>query len=193
MERPKLTLPKEAETLLRAEYARASVILEFGSGGSTVLAGEMVGKQVFTVESDHAWLKKMQRWFDANPPMSSVTLHHGNIGPTTDWGRPVDQAHWRKFLNYPLTIWDRPDFQHPDVVLVDGRFRVGCFLATLMRITRPVVVLFDDYVGRKAYHIVEEFFAPTGFAGRMARFNVAPRMPGPQEFGRWAGLMQRPL
>jgi hypothetical protein len=78
-------------------------------------------------------------------------------------------------------------------VLIDGRFRVGCFLATMMRITRPVVVLFDDYKGRKPYAVVEEFFAPSAMGGRMARFVVSPRTPDPSEFGRWARLMQKPL
>jgi hypothetical protein len=186
-------MPQDAQALLREEYAAAAVILEYGSGGSTVLAGDMMDKAVFTVESDKDWMKMMVRWFAANPPVSPVTLHHGDIGPTTDWGRPADESNWRKFINYPLSIWDRPDFQHPDLVLVDGRFRVGCFLATLMRITRPVVLLFDDYAGRKPYHVVEQFSVPTGFGGRMARFNLTPRMPGPSEFGRWAELMQRPL
>jgi len=55
------------------------------------------------------------------------------------------------------------------------------------------VVLFDDYIGRKPYQVVEEFCPPTGFAGRMARFEVVPRSPSPAEFGRWASLMQKPL
>jgi hypothetical protein len=135
----------------------------------------------------------MTEWFAANPPLSAVVLHHGDIGPTTDWGRPASESQWRKFLNYPLSVWDRSDLIHPDVVLIDGRFRVGCFLATLMRITRPVTILFDDYARRKPYHIVEEFCAPQARVGRMARFEVSPRQPAPTEFGRWAALMQRPL
>lgn len=179
--------------LLREDYARASVILEYGAGGSTLVAAEMTGKQVFAVESDASWIGMMKDWFAANPPLSPVTLHHGDIGPTTDWGRPAHESQWRKFLNYPLTVWDRDDLLHPDVVLIDGRFRVGCFLATLMRITRPVTILFDDYARRKPYHLVEEFGQPQARVGRMARFEVSPRHPTPTEFGRWAALMQRPL
>lgn len=193
LERPELTLPPEAAELLRMEYDRATVILEYGSGGSTLLAAEMTGKQVFTVESDRGWINMMRAWLAAYPPLSQVEIHHADIGPTKKWGHPKDETYWRRFIGYPLSVWDRPDFIHPDVVLIDGRFRVGCFLATLMRITRPVTVLFDDYTGRKPYAVVEEFFKPTGFADRMARFEVEPRIPTSSEFGRWAALMQKPL
>mgnify|MGYP003625913499 FL=1 len=193
VKRPELTMPQAEADLLRREYAAAEVILEYGAGGSTLVAAEMAEKQVFAVESDQGWIAMMRAWFAANPPLSPVTLHHGDIGPTVDWGRPKSESQWRKFLNYPLTIWDHPALVQPDLVLIDGRFRVGCFLATMMRITRPVTLLFDDYANRKAYHIVEEFQKPAECIGRMARFEVKPRQPDATEFGRWVALMQRPL
>jgi hypothetical protein len=52
MERPELTFSPEVAELVRETYAQAQVILEYGSGGSTVLASEMAGKTVFSVESD---------------------------------------------------------------------------------------------------------------------------------------------
>ena len=67
------------------------------------------------------------------------------------------------------------------MVLVDGRFRVGCALATAFRITRPVALYFDDYVPRKRYHEVEEFIGPpVQTHGRMVRFDLEP-MPVPAE------------
>ena len=49
--RPKLTLPEAEASALRAAYAAAEVVLEYGSGGSTVLAAE-AGAEVWAVESD---------------------------------------------------------------------------------------------------------------------------------------------
>jgi hypothetical protein len=49
-----LTLPADEARLLQDHYARAGVVLEYGSGGSTLLAARL-GKQVFSVESDAAW------------------------------------------------------------------------------------------------------------------------------------------
>lgn len=155
-------------------YADAGVILEYGSGGSTVLAAGMAGRTVFSVESDAAWLREMRAYFIANPPAADLRLHHGDIGPTRDWGHPLDDRRMRRWPGYALSVWDREDFLHPDVVLVDGRFRVACLLTVAFRCTRPVTVLFDDYRGRKVYHGVEEMLRPAGFAGRMARFEVEP-------------------
>ena len=63
--KPKLTLPRAEADWLRQHYAEARVILEYGSGGSTVLAGEQLGAHVFSVESDLGWAADLQDWFDA--------------------------------------------------------------------------------------------------------------------------------
>ena len=103
--RPELTLPEAEAALLRDEYARAEVILEYGSGGSTVLAAEMPGKTVFTVESDKDWAQRMRRWFAETPPAegTEVDVIWSDIGPTKEWGHPVDEIEWRSFPEYPLT------------------------------------------------------------------------------------------
>jgi hypothetical protein len=175
---PVLTLPAAEAEALRAACAAASVILEYGSGGSTLLAASAPGRTVFSVESDPAWIAGLKRWFAAHPPPSRVILHHADVGPTARWGMPVSNAGWARFHRYPLSVWDRPDFLHPDLVLVDGRFRVGCFLAVLFRITRPVTLLFDDYALRPPYRAVERYARPEEMIGRMARFTLAP-MPVP--------------
>jgi hypothetical protein len=62
----------------------------------------------------------------------------------------------------------------PDVVLVDGRFRVGCALATAFKTGREIELYFDDYKRRTQYHAVEEILGKPALIGRMARFEVAP-------------------
>jgi len=172
--RPTLTLPPAEAEAVRTVYEAADVILEYGSGGSTALAAQMPGKTVFSVESDADWLQGMHDWFAANPPVCDLHLHHGNIGPTKEWGAPAREGSFRRWPSYPIEVWDRDDFRHPDVVLVDGRFRAACFLTTLFRIARPVTLLWDDYVGRKPYHEMEDFAAPSALVGRMAVFELHP-------------------
>lgn len=173
--RPELTLPPAAADALRDAYAKADVILEYGSGGSTLVAAELAGKTVFSVESDAKWSADMEGWFRANPPASPVVMHHVDVGRTGAWGRPSDPRSFRRWPHYPLSVWKRPDFRHPDVVLVDGRFRTACFLTTLFQITRPVTLLFDDYEGRRYHRRIERFARPARFADRMAIFDLAPR------------------
>lgn len=172
-ERPIVTLPEDEAKALAGALRKAQVVLEYGSGGSTVMAAEM-GKTVLSVESDAEWLAGMRDWFDRHPPKAKLLLHYADIGPTGKWGMPTGQKSFRKFPGYALDIWDNPEFEHPDMVLIDGRFRPACLMATAFRITRPVTVLFDDYVGREPYHAIEAMFRPTAFHGRMAQFHLEP-------------------
>lgn len=175
MERPVLTFPPEVAEWVRERYAAAEVILEYGSGGSTVLAAEMPGKTVFSVESDKSWAEGLAAFLAAGDFPSKVRLHHVDVGPTGKWGMPVDRTGLRRYHRYPISVWERPDFVQPDLVLIDGRFRLACALSTMLLCTRPVTVLFDDYVNRPGYHAIERFLDVTETRGRMARFEVEPQ------------------
>lgn len=181
VEAPVLTLPEAEAELLRDTYESANVILEYGSGGSTVLAGSGQGKTVFSVESDRAWAEKMRLYFRQNPPKAVVNIHSVDIGPTGEWGRPVDETGWRFYHQYPLTVWQRPDFKQPDVILIDGRFRSACFVTAALCLTAPATVLWDDYIKRRSYHEVERWLKPVSLHGRMARFELEPRMFSPAD------------
>ena len=191
--RPVLTMPPEEAAALRLAYQGAQVILEYGTGGSTLMAAEMPGKVIFSVESDRHWLSMMRNWMVGHPGASPVNLHRADVGPTRRWGHPRNELRWRQYADYSLGVWDRMDFVHPDVVLIDGRFRVGCFLATILRIARPVTVLFDDYTPRLAYRTVEEWFAPVAIIGRMAQFQVSPVTLNPAHLRRVIAMMQEPV
>lgn len=175
--RPELTLPGAEAEAVRALYQASDVILEYGSGGSTVMAAEMPGKTVFSVESDQDWAQMMRDWFKANPPAAGtqVDVIWSDIGPTRAWGHPATHKFWERYARYPLGVWDLPDFRQPDAVLVDGRFRTGCAMATAFRTQKPVTVLVDDYANRRHYHRIEAFLGRPDMIGRMARFDVAPR------------------
>jgi hypothetical protein len=183
IQRPKLTLPPEEAQALTSAYASARVILEYGTGGSTVLGAEMAGKTLFGVESDAAWLADLRAYFAAHPPRAKLHLHHGDIGPTKAWGHPLDEDDFRQWPDYPTSIWGACDFCPPDLVFIDGRFRVACFLTTLFCTTQPVRVLLDDYLDRDAYHAVEKFAKPTAYFGRMAQFDLTPTPIPPQRLG----------
>jgi len=174
MERPALTFPPEESVLIREAYAKADVILEYGSGGSTVLAAEMGGKTIFSIENDKFWARTMRRYFIQNPPKSRVEMIWVDTGKTKKWGWPADPEKWTNYAKYPLQIWDRKDFVQPDIVLVDGRFRVGCALATLYRTTKPVTLYVDDFVGRPRYRKIKNYLGTPKLTGRIAEFQVEP-------------------
>lgn len=172
---PKLTMPEAESAAVLAAYQSAEVILEYGTGGSTVLAADLPGRRVFSVESSADWLAMMQDWFSAQPPKAQLVLHHANIGPTRKWGYPASTDRVDRWSLYPISVWDRPDFRHPDVVLIDGRFRLACALTVLFRITRDVTVLIDDYLDRPAYNQIETLVGRPEMNGRLARFTFTPQ------------------
>jgi hypothetical protein len=193
IKRPELTMPEAEADWLRQAYEGASVILEYGSGGSTVMASELAGKTITSVESDGKWLRMMNGWFEANPAQSTPRLHHGKIGKTGSWGMPSSLLQYARFPNYSLGVWGEPWFEQPDVVLIDGRFRQACLLATLYRATRPVTVYFDDFVNRQpSYSTILKYAEPVEVRGRMARFELTPQIINPANLAEIFTLFGNP-
>ncbi|MEO0465150.1 MAG: hypothetical protein AAF216_01300 [Pseudomonadota bacterium] len=172
---PVMTFPDQVRAHVERCYAKARIILEYGSGGSTVLAAGQPGKFIQSVESDFDWAMNMRSHLDEIGAASPVVIYPIDIGPVGMWGRPIDGSNWQKFQRYPNDIWDQPFFRHPDLVLIDGRFRPACFATVCIRITRPVRLLFDDYLDRPEYHGVETLAKPARMIGRMAEFQLEPR------------------
>jgi archaellum component FlaC len=78
---------------------------------------------------------------------------------------------FRKYSDFPEEIGSR--FPLPDLVLVDGRFRVACALKALRALQDQTdwLLLVDDYVNRSKYHELPEFGVLQGYVGRMAVFS----------------------
>lgn len=176
-------MPEAEKALMLRFYRRANIILEYGSGSSTNLAAGLPGKFVMSVESDLTWARDLRAELSQGNYPSQVVVYHADIGRTGPWGRPVDEARWRQYHRYPNAIWSERFFRHPDVILIDGRFRTACLVSAMMQITQPVTVLFDDYVPRPKYRLVERMIRPCEIVGRMARFEINPGQFPAEHFG----------
>ena len=112
---------EDNEILLFAETIKeAEGYFEFGCGGSTVFASNNSSAKIHSVDSSKEWLNKVS----GNIRDTEVILEHVNLGPLKAWGYPVTNKHlWR---NYYESIHTTK--VSPDVVLIDGRFRVSCAL-----------------------------------------------------------------
>ncbi|MEP5154087.1 hypothetical protein [Planktotalea sp.] len=192
IERPELTLPEREATVLRARYAQADVILEYGVGGSTVMAAEMAGKNITSIETDQDWVAMINAWFAKEPCQSVPDVIWANIGETVHWGRPKDDSHWKDYAKYALSFWNLDEMAHPDVVFVDGRFRAACVLAAAFNCKRKTRVLVDDYARRESYHAVEKFVDAPRLIGRMAEFEITPTPIPAEHLLEIITLMQDP-
>ncbi len=170
---PTMTFPDDIADAVRSNYNTASSILEYGSGGSTALASMRNDVTCFSVESDPVWASKMKRWL-AEHGNGQTHIHFAGIGQTKAWGYPLNysQDDLQKYRRYTRSVWQRADFIRPDVILIDGRFRLWCFLTVMARIRKPTRILFDDYKNRSHYHYVEQYFEPVEMVGRMAIFDI---------------------
>lgn len=126
--------------------------LEYGAGGSTLWAAEHAGAFV-SVESDPDYVRALHACGAGN-------VHLARIGPVLPWGKPAFTRptrarlkRWKAYVEYPWRI-----MPGPDLVLVDGRFRISCCLYSLARADIPV--MFDNYRRRPVYRVVERFADP---------------------------------
>ena len=159
---------KTFEERLRA----AKVYLEYGSGASTVRACELGVPEVHTVETSREFLDGVLKDCAAIECKSKIHAHFVDIGPTKAWGYPVSRAESGRWPAYSSSAWDALNAKNknPDLILVDGRFRVSAFLYSLMMCQPGTTILFDDYRNRSHYHCVEKIIKPINFHGRMAEF-----------------------
>ncbi|MGQ0618889.1 MAG: hypothetical protein ACT4QA_03065 [Panacagrimonas sp.] len=155
-------------------------VLEYGSGGSTMMAGQLGIPLIISTESDRLWCQKLRRQFCPTFLGSLLVSLHADLGPTQSWGHPAGDAKARLWPLYPTVGWRfvQRIGRQPDLILIDGRFRSACLLLSLSCGEPGTPILFDDYVGRDYRSIVERFARPIAFHGRMAEFVI----PQPLEF-----------
>lgn len=163
----------EGFEVFKEKVARSKVYLEYGCGGSTSYAAlEAKVENIISVETDLKWIEAMCQGLQDTS--ANVYLEHCNIGPVGDWGWPIKSD---LYINYPLYAsmpWNRAKVLGlaPDMVLIDGRFRVASFLYSLVSARVGTQILFDDYIDRPYYHVVEQFCRVSEVQGRMAIFSV---------------------
>ena len=138
---------------------KTNYYLEYGCGYSTYQAYITNNiKQIISIESDIEWIDKLKNIVNN---YEKITFYHidmktlpntlGNPGPNSnldDWIRYSDVI---KTLDYNL-------LSKIDLILIDGRFRVACCLKCYNFINDNCLIIFNDFLNRKSYHIVLDYF-----------------------------------
>jgi len=155
----------EEWSLLRQALEGASSYLEFGCGLSTEFVSKSYGCTARSIETSYEWVARVQKRVG-----DEVQIIHVDLGEVGRWGRPLTYQNRKNFIRYFEAGFDN-GFS-PDAVLIDGRFRVACFLTTLL-LSRPGTrIVVDDYPDRPHYKVIEEIVAPTSTSSRQALFVV---------------------
>jgi len=125
---------------------------EYGSGGSTVQASIRPNiKSIISVESDIEWYNKIKNLVDN----VHYIYNDMNVKPNT-WGHPGNNATSLQKINYSEHF--KKLGKDSDLILIDGRFRVACCLKCFDTMKDDCIMLFDDFLDRKYYHIVLNYF-----------------------------------
>ena len=168
------SLEKSSNKFFTDSLSKSNLYLEYGSGGSTVLASKL-GVDYITIETDLLFLNAVKNKIDqlGNNNLSNQKYIYRNIGLTSKWGHSLfpgtkKEKLLRKFKNYSDPKFVMKD--KPDLIMIDGRFRV----VTLLRMYSYLKsysgwrVLFDDYFSREEYQVVSKFFKVDERVGRLA-------------------------
>ena len=155
------------------QLRQATCYLEFGAGGSTVLAARQGVDSIVSIESDKRYLDSVEQQLLEIDYSGQFVPLHVDIGPTGAWGKPKTNAHFQAFYGYSQAGFQYAAQQQlsPDLILIDGRFRVACFYAALLA-APGALCLFDDYAGRSEYKVIEQYVKPQAMVDRMAVFTL---------------------
>jgi hypothetical protein len=173
-------LESESSKWFEKKLRSSQKYLEYGSGGSTYLAAKF-NISFITIESDKRFLKALickirkDGFFNANKQFYILR----KTGFIERWAYPLRGLHltkkqienFKKYSNPPREL--SSSYSLPDFVLIDGRFRVACFLKLLKLLNKSKnwTIAIDDYANRPEYHVVERY-APLDFCiGKMGIFS----------------------
>ena len=141
---------------------------EYGCGLSTEWVLNNTNANILSVDSSKEWIDKIS---SKNVEYEKrLKLQHIDLGKVENWGRPVGYEKSYNFINYFNWIWTQDIL--PDTVLIDGRFRVCCFLTSIKYANENTKIIFDDYNNRPYYHVVEKFIKKEQTCGRQTLFIV---------------------
>ena len=150
-------------SLWREALDSANACLEFGCGLSTEFVSQNYKCRNRSVETSPEWVNHVRKQVP-----TEVEVIHVDLGPVGEWGRPLTYNFHDRFIKYFESGFDG-DYR-PDVILIDGRFRVACFLTSLLLSTPGTKIVIDDYPRQPQYHVVEQILAPASISSRQALF-----------------------
>jgi hypothetical protein len=128
--------------------------VEFGVGGTTVLAADNVKEWMICVDSSKDWIEKVD--LECTRKKARPVFLHADIGPVGHWGLPIDPTTQPRWEVYHSEVWRTPRSSSADLYLIDGRFRVACFAQTVLHCLPYSVIGIHDFASRGRYQVVRE-------------------------------------
>ena len=160
------------DALFKELVKNTQTYFEYGCGKSTEFVYKYSDADIYAVDTSIDWVRKV-RALQINSNPKRLNIDWINVGNVREWGYPVSFMHRNNFKAYAECFWKK--HVQPELVLIDGRFRVLCFLTSLKFAQVGTKILFDDYIDRPFYHLVEEFCPRLDVCGRQVLFEVTSK------------------
>ena len=146
-----------ANIFFKKNLKKCKFYLEYGSGNSTILAHEL-DKKFQSIETDKSFYKFMKTKKIQN-------IVYSDLGPTKYFSFPILPLMFIKkkieFYGNYLDHFYKQKKTIPDLILIDGRFRVFTCINVLNflsknKIKKRIKIIIDDYKFRKNYKVLNK-------------------------------------
>ena len=137
--------------VLDAALNEAKVVVEYGSGASTVHIGKRLENwgKLLSVEHDREWFEKI-RFILEEEKLNNVEylLCEPETGPPVEEGQRFSKRHLRQYIEAPTRHLQSGSV---DLVFVDGRQRIECALAVVDHLKPGGYLMIHDFWPRFRY------------------------------------------
>jgi len=141
---------------IRKYLTRNTVMLEYGSGGSTLFFSKYV-KEYYSIEHNKDWYSKVKKKTANRNIKTFLSINKAVPKPRViakcwnDLEKSSRYNSFKEYIKYPKKIGKKFD-----AVLIDGRARPECAKFIYDYLNKGAYVFIHDYWNRPHYHVVEE-------------------------------------
>lgn len=148
---------KKADIFFKKNLKKSKYYFEYGSGNSTILS-KKYKKKFLSIETDKSFYRFIKK-------KGIREILYYNIGPTKYYSIPIlplilIKEKIKKYAN-SINLFKKKFKKNPDLILIDGRFRVYVTLTLLIfflknKITGRTIIIIDDFKYRKNYQVIKK-------------------------------------
>lgn len=151
---------KKEESFFLNHLLKEMKVLEYGSGESTIeIAGRV--KSLISLEHQQEWFLKGK----SNIPNNcSIVLQRPDL-PYTEGGDCGTYDQFTSYIEYPIL------YGPYDLILIDGRARVGCASVCNKMSTKDTIIFIHDF-NRKEYQEALNYLILIEQVETMAKFKI---------------------
>lgn len=161
-----ITMSITERVLFYRYLLKSNIFFEYGAGGSTYLACEINNiNKIYTVDTEPRYLDYLLSNKCLNNSYINGRFYptHATIGSVKKFIHPNNLHYKERWHIYPEMILTSAlkNKNIPDLVLIDGKFRVASVLASLIALPKGTeIIIIHDFFPRKQYYPILDFLEP---------------------------------